>query len=120
MILTANFSRWLVSAIALLHSALFLVIVYFPYGFERTFDARDMPFLTGAILFLLVAFFILTKRRWARVPSAIAFGGVIIWFLFDSTANDAFEWRGLLWFLPALLALGLLSLPPTRLVERLT
>ena len=120
MKLTCNLSRWLTAAIALLHGALFFYVAYLSYRFNPSFDAPQMALLTGAIFFLWVAYLIVTKRQWAKALSAIAFGGTILWFLFASLLNDSFEWSGLVWFLPALLALALLFAPSAQPVERLT
>jgi hypothetical protein len=116
MKLMGNYSRWLILAIALLHSVLFFFIAYFSYEFDRSFH---WPWVL-AIFFLWVAYILFAKRQWEKALSAIAFGGTIVWFLFASLSSDSFEWGGLVWFLPALLALGLLFVPSAQPVERLT
>src|SRR5215468_2454817 len=104
----ANFSRWLVSIIALLQGVLFLLMAYWSYGFDRAFHAQwithnltqNITFLSIGVLSLWLGYVLFVRRVWAKYPAVLLFGGVIVWFLWDVLSEKPLELLGLVWVLP--------------------
>jgi hypothetical protein len=127
MIGIANFSRWLISTVALLQGAFFLYITYYTYSLYGSLHAQWIArvlFLNAAapltgILSLATAYFFFVRRVWAKYLAAFVFMGVIVWFLTAIFSKEPRELDELVSLLPSMTALGfLLACWKTRQVER--
>jgi hypothetical protein len=119
MKLTGNLSRWLVSILALYYGVFFLFVTGGSYYSDRIFNIQwvlpnflqNLSFLAAGMLFLWIPYLLFKRHRWAKTLAALAFVGALIWLLDQFLSTEPSDWHGALWFIPAIVGLGLLFVP---------